>query len=661
MTEDHRLEAIQQRHRDGDPLNLSAVIAECPELLAGLFDPASFVGWRETLEHAGLSYESIVIVPEIEVTCLHCGHRDGRIVKHMNEEHGQSAVEYRREFPEGEVSSEETRMRKMGRRYGAESKRVLPHWEPAWSLHYALDRLHHYHQLGLPMNRAYWTNHEPGLEGYLRRIFTHWEPVLEAIGLDPEVERKAKKIIHLEDKGDIRRKLTAVGKNGPEALRFGAAVDEGTQTLIRSAILQYGSYEAALEDAGFSPRVVIPELDDAEMVAARKRLLDECRKRLAGPRVRDEPWILHLYDEYEDVMRAFYGTWNTLIALLGSEPQQFFTAPGTGKYPDEAAVIKALKSRHTVGLPLDQARLRNDNAGLAIRASQFFGKISKALDAAGLQVTPHNFRRMRYKSPAEVLAALTARRESGESLYPVDLFAERDSKVLHKWAVRFFGSYAEALTRIGEKQGLKPVDRSGQILYPNAKAVLNAIRLRAKNGLGLSQDALKAVAAEGGDNTLRKAGNHEFGTWDAALFEAGFYDVDHRPLNGHTRTRFWTGADVLAALQERAAKGLDYDSATLLGKRPRDKALHDAIHKYFATLQEALVAAGLMTRAAASSPPYHTKRKCLSAMRRRQKQGKPLDLPAMLTASRGDRALAEAAHQYFGSWTAALQALEVDK
>lgn len=623
MTEDRRLEAIRQRHRKGDPLNLSAVIAECPELLTGLFDPASFVGWREMLERADLSYESIVIVPEIEVTCMHCGHRDGHIVKHMNEEHVQSAVEYRREFPEGEVSSEEIRMRKMGRRYGAESKRVHPHWEPAWSLRYALDRLHHYHRLGLPMNRAYWTNHEPGLEGYLRRIFTHWEPVLEAIGLDPEVERKAKKIVHLEDKGMIRRKLAAAGKNGPEALRFVAAANEGIQPLIRSAILQYGSYEAALEDAGIFPLSVMPELDDEEMTAARERLLDECRQRLASHGKRDEQWIMRFYDDYEDVMRAFYGTWNTLIALLGSEPQQFFAAPGTEKYPDEASVIKALKSRHAIGLPLDQARLRNDNAGLAIRASQFFGQISKALHAAGLQVTPHNFRSMQYKSPAEVLAALAERRESGQSLYPVD--------------------------------------QSGQILYPNAKAVLDATRLRAKNDLGLSQDALKAVATESGDKTLRMAGTREFGTWDAALFEAGFYDVDHRPLKSPTRMRFWTGADVLVALQERVAQGLNCDRKTLLGKTHGDLALYHSIHKYFATLQEALVAAGLMTRAAAGSPPYHTKRKCLSALRQRQKEGKPLDLPAMLTASRGDRPLAEAAHRYFGSWTAVLQALEAGK
>lgn len=658
MTEDHRLEAIRRRHRKADPLNLSAVTAECPELLAGLYDPASFAGWRETLERAGLSYESIVIVPQIEVACLHCGHRDARIDRHLIGAHGLYTMEYRREFPEAEVFSEETRMRQMGRRYGKVSKQIVPHWEPAWSLRYALDRLHHYHRLGLPMNRAYWTKHEPALEGYLRRVFTHWEPVLEAIGLDPEVERKAKKIIRLEEKAAIRNKLAALGKKDPSLLRFAAASGEGTQPLIRSAVLAYGSYEAALEDAGIPPRVVIPELDDAEILSARERLLGECRQRLAGPCMRDEQWILHLYEEYEDVMRAFYGAWSTLIALLGSEPQQFFAAPGTEKYPDEAAVTKALKSRHAAGLPLDQLRLRNDNAGLAVRATQFFGKVSKALEAAGLQQLPHNFRLMHYKSPAEVLAALAARRESGASLYPVDLFAEREGKVLHKWALRYFGSYAEALAGIGVKLNMKPVDRSGQILYPTVQAVLDGIRARAENGLGLSQEALLVVAAEGGDNSLRKAGCHEFGTWDAALFEAGFYDVDHRPTKGPARKRFWTAADVVAALLEREAKGLGCDSPTLLGKKNKDSGLHKGIHKYFATRQEALVAAGMMTRAAAGTPPYDARDKCLSALRRRRKEGKPLDLPAMLTASRGDRPLAEAAHRHFGSWAAVLQALE---
>jgi len=624
----------------------------------GAFDPASFRGWRETLERAGLSYDRILIVPEIEVACLHCGYREGRIDHHMNGEHGQSAAEYRQEFPGGEVFSEDLRMGRMGLRHGKESKRIVPHWEPAWSLNYALDRLHHYHRLGLPMNRSYWTSNEPGLAGYLRRIFTHWEPVLEAIGLNPEMERKAKKIVYLKKKKAIRSELISLGKERPEVLRIVSAVTQGTQSLIRSAVLVYGSYEAALEDAGIPSRVVMPELDNAEMLSARERLLAACRERLAGPRRRDEQWLLRFYEEYEDVMRAFYGNWSTLIAFLGSDPQQFFAAPGTDQYPDEAAVLKGLKSRHAAGLPLDQTRLRNDNAGLAIRASQFFGKMSKALEAVGLEVVPHNFRRMRYKSGEEVLAALTERRESGTSLYPIDLLAENDGQRLHKWALRYFGSYAAALAGIGVTLGLKPVDRSGQIIYPNAKSVLEAIRARAKNGLGLSHENLKVVAAKGGDVTLRLAGIREFSTWEAALFEAGFYDIDHRPRKGPTRKRFWTRADVTAALRERTDKGLGCDRDTLLGKKHQDSALYHSIHKYFATLEEARVAAGLMTRAAAGPPPYHTKMECLATLKRRRKEGKALDLRAMLTASRGDRPLAVAAHRHFGSWAAVLQALE---
>jgi len=88
--------------------------------------------------------------------------------------------------------------------------------------------------------------------------------------------------------------------------------------------------------------------------------------------------------------------------------------PGT-----ESAVVQGLKSRNAAGLPLDQFRLRNDNAGLAIRASQLFGQISKALNAAGLKTVPHNFRSMHFKSAEEVLTALRLPETASTNKYRV--------------------------------------------------------------------------------------------------------------------------------------------------------------------------------------------------------------------------------------------------
>jgi len=646
MDERRRIKEIKARHAQGDPLNLSAVKVECPDLLEGLFDPADFRGWRETLEAAGVTYADIRISLLAETTCLLCGVSDYHIGNHLKYAHGIHVAEYREQFPDGEAMSEEARARKMGNRHGRPSRVVVPHWEPAWSRLYALDRLHHYRRLGHPMNRAFWTINEPGLEGYLRRLYVHWEPVLEAIGLNPDDERLARKSVFYDDKAEIRAQLAAVAAEDPTRLQPGRASAASELGLIRSAILAYGNYETALEDAGVDVAAAAPAYREPGGLRRRDAALREGHRWLREERVRDPAKLAALYRDFDEDVRTYFGSWATFIALLGSSPQRFFNAPGTSSYPTPESVIRALEIRRIAGLPMYHDYLRNDDVGLMERGSDHFGTLAEAMKAAGIEAIPHSFGSRHLKSPESVVEALKARAATGKPMYASAFFEENEGRTLHKWCLRYFGSFEAAMVAAGLQFEQKPRDGSDQIRFTDAGAVLAAIHERAGTGASMNHHIMGRPRAAGGDTTLRKRANEEFGSWRAALFEAGIDDVDHRPPGRKDDAKLWTRAMGIAALRaEHRATGRVPGAGSPLFK---------PVSRLFGNFNEALVAAGLLERATAGPPPYGSRKLILAALRGRAKRGEPLDLTAMLAAHRGDLLLAEAARRHFGSWSAAL-------
>lgn len=521
ISEEQRLDEIRGRYHAGDPLNLSAIQVECPHLLEGLFDPAGFRGWRETLEAAGVDVERMVVSPLVEVECLHCGYRDASISRHLADMHSQTAAEYRRDFRTGETQSEEMRSVRMGLRHGRPGMMVMPHWEPAWSELYALDRLHYCHLRGHPMNRAYWTSREPGLEGYLRRLFVHWEPALEAIGLDPDQERSSPKIVHDKDHAKIRNRLREAYTNDPHSLRPFTAHAKGHGALLRSAILAYGTFESALADAGIDPAALIPELEFPAEIEKRDRMLDACRSWLRERKVRDESALAALFAEYDVTMRTFYGRWRTVIAQLGSSPKVFFRSLSAGDCPTPEAVIAALQARERAGLPMDSESVSLDAVGLRIDVEKHFGSLVKACEAAGITRRGRNFATRHYKEPEEVLSTLRRWHQDGRSLYAVDLLETNEGRTIHKWAIRYFGEFQTALKKAGlDIDGRKRHSFPERVRYPDAASVIEGIHARHRAGLGLERTAVMTFLANEGDATLVKAACRDFGSWKAALLRA---------------------------------------------------------------------------------------------------------------------------------------------
>lgn len=263
ITEEKRRTEILLRYEDNEPLNLSMVEAECPWLLEGLYDPENCVGWKETLESVGLSYEKIRIEPLTDVTCLICGHQGAHIRAHLRSVHGTTAAEYRKEFRRAETASEAMRSEMLGVRHGRKAHTLLPHWEPAWSPNYALDRIREFHKQGIALNYSNIANNEPGFAAYVRRIWNSWDAGLEAASLKPANLREAAAPREFT-KETLIPALQAKYEERAGQLNIRAGRSAYSKVEIAAAFRLFGKYENALEAAGISPAQMIPALRDPE-------------------------------------------------------------------------------------------------------------------------------------------------------------------------------------------------------------------------------------------------------------------------------------------------------------------------------------------------------------------------------------------------------------
>ena len=221
-------------------------------------------------------------------------------------------------------------------------------------------------------------------------------------------------------------------------------------------------------------------------------------------------------------------------------------------------VIRELRHRFRRGV--SRSRFWAANPELAAAAKRVFGGKRRALACAGLCCEPAQ--PPRKWSREEVLAAIHVRHGEGLSLRAV----WRDDLGLYSSAKRTFGSWTAAMREAGIELA-KPA-------YRNRQDVIDAIRLRHRDGLSLS----------GGDRafpTLFSAARKHFGTWRAAMEAAGLALAPRRK---------WTREMLIDAIREHDRR------RTLSKVWKNDKVLFSAANKHFGGWQKALAAAGCKPR-----------------------------------------------------------------
>lgn len=590
---------IKQRYEKNEPLNLSRVEIECPWLLEGLYNPECFKSWKEAIEEAGLSYNRIRIEPTTEATCLICGYTSASIASHLNTFHKLSSAEYRKQFPHGETFSEASRSANFGKCKGSSrpAQLLMPHWEPAWSSHYVLDRIKEFQKQDISLNYAYLAKHEPGLPAFARRIWGSWDYTLGLLGIDPEDIRMAdiKKEYTKESAIHALKELYA---ENPKQIHIERGNLTALRTLLSSIFTHFDSYKTALEEADLCPSDFIPALKNKKKLASRDKLISEAELRLKTKSTYDLAETKSFLDRHHQTIIDFYALWLNFTRSINTTERILFKSPNYEQYSTEEEIIEAVQQRHEAGLGMKEAEVSVDNPSLKIVGVKHFTRWSKVLKAAGVKPIPHSYNIRDYKEPEDVLNEIRRRHAAGQPLYRVDLEktdSEFEGRSLLKWAKIFFGSYKQAFEKAGVKYpGHKVTPKPLRTKYQDPDTVIKGLKQRAASGLSMLSSEMRMKPKFGGEPALLDAAKREFGSLKQAIISAGI-TIPPKPKSPKRRSpRKWTRDLVISEIQARKKAGLSLYTTHLMRNKVNggDAVLHSRALQLFGTWKAALEAAG---------------------------------------------------------------------
>jgi hypothetical protein len=165
------------------------------------------------------------------------------------------------------------------------------------------------------------------------------------------------------------------------------------------------------------------------------------------------------------------------------------------------------------------------------------------------------------------------------------------------------------------------------------------------------------------DAALTNAGVRHFGSWPEALKAAGF-DARALLLEKKRKVRTYPDGDsVLLAIRARHKGRLPVTAAQLTRGPHQDQKLLHSGTEYFGKWDLALEAAGLdpskiRQQVCLARRHYPDRDAVLSGIRRRITQGLPMNSTSLQKGENIDHALFTHARRFFGSWKAAVAAVE---
>lgn len=223
------------------------------------------------------------------------------------------------------------------------------------------------------------------------------------------------------------------------------------------------------------------------------------------------------------------------------------------------------------------------------------------------------------------------------------------NEMLRIHCVKYFGSYDEALRRIGLDPA-KIRQRTGESA-PSKQAVIDQIQKRQAQGKSLSR--ARTLAESGWMPGFASAIYRHFGNWRNALEAAGFKDA----CKG--LRKFGTKQDVLRAIRKRKQENRPLNSVGLMRGLNKDPALYKNGARLFGSWQKAIRASRLNFKAISMQRlKYPNKQSIIQEIRRRDQVG------LILTSRRGhgsDQTLIRAIYKFYGSFPLAMKAAGVSK
>jgi hypothetical protein len=255
---------------------------------------------------------------------------------------------------------------------------------------------------------------------------------------------------------------------------------------------------------------------------------------------------------------------------------------------------------------------------------------------------------------------------------PVDsAWIARNEKPFYAAGIRYFHRWNAILEAIGADPAeatLKARLRSRR--YPDKDAVVREIRRRRQLDLPINSSCVRPALYGHGhknvhDTALSMSAVQCFGSWDKALREAGFDPAAvHR--DARPEPRYASKVAVCRELKRRHERGRPLKVAHILASPPADSALVVTARALFGTWHKALHAAGVPIpvpdRKGRVGPPrrYPTKTATIVGIRRRRRQGYPLNVSSLFEGPCLDTALHRSGTEFFGNWANAVVAAGID-
>ncbi|MES2996531.1 MAG: hypothetical protein V4733_06950 [Verrucomicrobiota bacterium] len=573
---------ILKLHRQGEPLNISAVKRNHPQLLAAAYACRPFLGWKQAVDLAGLDYQLLRVDLQETVECLICGYTSGNLHPHLKYRHGINAEEYRREFPSAPILPE-TFLAGKNRR---ENPR-LPHWEPLWTYEYLLDRAWQWKLMMGRCNQELIRSCDPSLSFLSYDWGNGWDEVLTNLGLDPSKERRR---LSVDPEMFPRKKVVATLRNLAfmgKISRYSSG-DDLAPELVASIRRHFTTINHAFETAGLLPppesTAVTRKFPTSGSVLAELRnhrdagLPLHARALLMGSKVLVQAIILH------------FGSYAECLAAGGISEQHGKARKtyhyGMAKYESPEAVLAALRQRAEAGLGLRRQDVLLDEPALVSSCQIHFRTYTTALAAADLLAAcaKTNYKQPAYPSAEAVIAGLRQRHAEGLSLSSTN-----QDNALYYAARKYFPSWEEAISAAGlaEARIAQSHRLGGATLFKTPEDAVAKLRELAPDGVVPLFREVNAIPQ------LRSALYRFFDGVGGAAAAAGLR-TRHKNRTSAKKPGFSKGpypdkASVIAALRRIHLEGGKFTSSSAEGA----VLYNSGIRKHFGKLDAALEAAGL--------------------------------------------------------------------
>lgn len=293
--------------------------------------------------------------------------------------------------------------------------------------------------------------------------------------------------------------------------------------------------------------------------------------------------------------------WDDVIRKIGLDPRQERHIPEDYPRVNRDDIAAFLKNRHDQGLSFHHLAILRADRGIYYSLKKEFGTVAAAVRELGISLPnlPLSLRSsVSYPDQESVIKALCARAAEGDSLAYQDIFESNRPLIL---AInRHFHGLGESLVSAGlrernpkshlpvrQKTAAPARSRTRANRYPDADAVVEAIRDRHRRGLSLSQSDLI-----GENDSLTSAAYSHCGRWINAIRMAGL-ESEHqqaRDARVNKNAVYQSRDAVVQALRQRASAHKGISSHSVAGE---DRPLRSAVYRYFGSWPVAIEAAGL--------------------------------------------------------------------